>query len=118
MDQQGVQRAGADDLKADGIAPGAEVDDDEVLHVRSVDEALGQPGSEVSHEPFGVVQRSAGGQCVVEARHLELGAAQFGSPYLHLMSFAERSGFEFALGKEAAWEEAEKFQPMGGIKPG
>jgi hypothetical protein len=48
----------------------------------------------------------AGGQCVVEARHLELGAAQFSSPYLHLMCFAERSGFDSALGKEAAWKEA------------
>jgi len=33
------------------------VDDDEVLDVGPVDEALSQPGAQVSHDPFGVVER-------------------------------------------------------------
>lgn len=102
MYQQRVQCAGTDDFKADGVAPRVEMHDDEILHVGPVDQTFGQLGPQVIHEPVGIVQRIAGGQRVIEARHLELGSAQFGSPYFHF-SFAGHSWFSSVAGKRAAW---------------
>src|ERR1039457_6140299 len=82
MNEQGVQRAGADDFKPDGFAAGGQMHDDEIFHVGPVNQAVTQPGLEEIHNASGIIEHMAGELVgrVVETHDLELGAAQFGSP--------------------------------------